>query len=211
MENVEIDKMRNEFLKNLGGQSHVQCQEHRLPLISSTERSNKCQCGKKEFYRCCDLDCKVCLCKHCYKNCDENTTTFIPAVNQVDLDDSDTSDDDEDSLEEPQLPQDGDYLLNNEDDEALHEGELNEEDEVSHEGENNIEDDAILDREDFTNYVTTTLDADIPLDFDDDIENDTLPQDEDENVYIDHLPSTDAGDFAFEIEETTKYGGLKVI
>ena len=55
------------------------------------------------------------------------------------------------------------------------------------------------------------MDADLPLDDDDDIGNDTLPQDEDEdeNVYIDHLPSTDAGDFAFEIEETTKYGGTQ--
>ena len=50
MFDVEISKIRNEFLKNLGGQSHVQCHEHRLPLISSTERSNKCHCGKKEFY-----------------------------------------------------------------------------------------------------------------------------------------------------------------
>ena len=107
------------------------------------------------------MDCKVWLCEHCYKNCDENTTTFIPVVNEEVLDDSDTSDDNEDSLEEPQLPQDGDYLFNNEDDETLHEGELNEDDESSHEGENNIEDDAILDRENFTNYVTTTFDAHI--------------------------------------------------
>ena len=57
--------------------------------------------------------------------------------------------------------------------------------------------------------MTTTLDADIPLDFNDDIGNDILPQDQDENVYIDHLPSTDAGDLAFEIEETTKYGGTQ--
>ena len=82
---------------------------------------------------------------------------------------------------------------------------MNEDDESSHEGENNIEDDVILNREDFTNYVTITFDADIPLDFDNDIGNDNLPQDEDQNIYIDRLPSTDAGDLAFETEETTKY------
>ena len=54
------------------------------------------------------------------------------------------------------------------------------------------------------------MDADIPLDFNDDIGDGDLPQDDNnENNYIDHLPSTYAGNLAFEIEETTKYGGTQ--
>ena len=91
----KIDKLRNDFWKNLGGQSHVQYQEHRLPLISSTERSNKYQCRKTDFYQCCEFDCKVYLCKKCYENCDDNVSTFISSFNQELLDNIDTSDNDE--------------------------------------------------------------------------------------------------------------------
>ena len=62
-ENDDIDTLRDKFLESLGGQSHVQCSKHILPLVASSTRSNKCQCGKTEFYRCCELSCNTFICK----------------------------------------------------------------------------------------------------------------------------------------------------
>ena len=45
--NPDMLRFRDQFLENLGGQSHVQCSRHKLPLIASTTQSNKCQCGRK--------------------------------------------------------------------------------------------------------------------------------------------------------------------
>ena len=36
-QNIEAHDVRNEFLKNIGGQSHVQCEKHLLPLIKSKD------------------------------------------------------------------------------------------------------------------------------------------------------------------------------
>jgi hypothetical protein len=43
IDDIDISSMRNEFLKSLGGQNHVQCLEHQLPLIASMNRENKCK------------------------------------------------------------------------------------------------------------------------------------------------------------------------
>lgn len=45
-QNIEVHDCRNGFLKNIGGQSHVQCEKHLLPLIESNDRSKRCNCGK---------------------------------------------------------------------------------------------------------------------------------------------------------------------
>ena len=39
VEDVNLDNMRMEFLKNIGGQNHVHCQKHKLPLIRSNEKN----------------------------------------------------------------------------------------------------------------------------------------------------------------------------
>ena len=39
---INMDSIRNQFLKSLGGQTHIQCSQHKLPLIASTERKNNC-------------------------------------------------------------------------------------------------------------------------------------------------------------------------
>ena len=64
-EDTLSSEVRNEFLQNLGGQVHVHCEEHDLPLIISSERTNKCKCGRKEYLRCCELFCKTNICKRC--------------------------------------------------------------------------------------------------------------------------------------------------
>ena len=37
-ENTNIESYRSEYLRLIGGQSHVQCQEHKLPLIVSFDK-----------------------------------------------------------------------------------------------------------------------------------------------------------------------------
>lgn len=52
---IEINKLGNKLLNNLGTHLHAQCHEYHLPLISSTECSNIHVCGKKKYYECCDV------------------------------------------------------------------------------------------------------------------------------------------------------------
>ena len=59
MEDKDSESIRHQFLKNIGGQVHVKCSQHCMPLINSMYRHNKCACGKKEQYRCCDVNCKL--------------------------------------------------------------------------------------------------------------------------------------------------------
>ena len=56
LEDIEKVKLRKSLLKQLGGKNHVKCGEHHIPLISSTKISNKCQCGRQEYLRCCAFD-----------------------------------------------------------------------------------------------------------------------------------------------------------
>ena len=75
---AKVTEMRKKFMVNLGGQSHVLCKDHELPMIESTDRDRKCFCGRKEYYRCCEFQCKVVLCKKCLKNYDVDQT--IPTL-----------------------------------------------------------------------------------------------------------------------------------
>ena len=83
VDNHDIQKIRDKFLQNIGGQTHVQCSRHKLPLIASSTRSNKCPCGKKEFYRCCNLSCNTFLCKKCYESMDINSISFVNPRNNA--------------------------------------------------------------------------------------------------------------------------------
>ena len=78
-----MEEIRDEFMKNIGGQTHVKCAEHRCPLISSMHRNHKCACGSKEFLRCCNYKCKVFLCRRCFKNKPLGTTTFVASPEYV--------------------------------------------------------------------------------------------------------------------------------
>ena len=77
MEDTNVEEIRDEFMKNIGGQTHVKCAEHRCPLIASMTRNHKCACGRKEFFRCCNYKCKAYLCKNCFKTKSVSTTTFV--------------------------------------------------------------------------------------------------------------------------------------
>ena len=222
LEAIDISSHRNEFLKSLGGQFHVQCNEHRLPLIASFERSHKCQCGRKEHYRCSCLSCEVFLCKRCLDIHDENNITYIePRVennddddngngngnddddyngndndndndndNVNDNDDDDHDDDHDDVLMEPRRDYDDDYIYNEEED-----------------GTNHGQDDEfdVLERDDFDDFLTSTFDPDILLE--EGLGN-QLGDENDFDADIGFIPTSDAGEVFYEVEEETGYGGI---
>lgn len=73
--NVEATK--GDFMTYLGGKKNVFCHRHRQPLICSVERKLKCNCGKKEFYRCSHFQCSCCICRSCIDNLDPDVSNFI--------------------------------------------------------------------------------------------------------------------------------------
>lgn len=77
---VDFEKAKIDFLKYLGGASHLRCRKHKCPLIASYTRDKKCMCGKKEFYRCCDLYCTCRICSDCAKNKDKNVITYVDEI-----------------------------------------------------------------------------------------------------------------------------------
>ena len=70
----------------MGGQKHIFCRKHQLPLISSSkcdgkcsviDNNNKMSCGKKEMPCCSEFNCQVRNCKKWYDTYDEHTITYI--------------------------------------------------------------------------------------------------------------------------------------
>ena len=46
----DISSLNYEFLTYIGGQSHIFCSTHDIPLIISADRKMKCNYGKNEHY-----------------------------------------------------------------------------------------------------------------------------------------------------------------
>ena len=96
-ENIfNIEEAKKEFLKYLGGNCHVKCEEHDFNLVTSFTFSNVCiNCGKKEYMRCPNIECKICLCRECYESCDEeyvtsfkkNNVSESSSISESDIDD----------------------------------------------------------------------------------------------------------------------------
>lgn len=99
---LSIEKYKKDFLSYLGGRNNVFCGMHRSPLIASTTRDLFCsRCGdKKEFYKCCTFNCKMCLCKDCLDTCNQSVTNYVRDgtgnVSQLVEDDDNVSTIDED-------------------------------------------------------------------------------------------------------------------
>lgn len=73
---------KTELLNLLGGQNHVRCQGHRLPLIQST-RKWFCSCNrgrKKEFLRCSIPSCCVGICKLCFESFNRTEVSYVENV-----------------------------------------------------------------------------------------------------------------------------------
>ena len=97
---LSVAKYKRDFLTYIGGRNNIYCGVHNLPLIASTTRDNMCsRCGeKKEFFKCCNFDCKICLCKVCLDECDENVPNYVRestdnANDEVDNNQVESSDD----------------------------------------------------------------------------------------------------------------------
>ena len=58
--------MKRQYLNLLGWQSHVQCDIHKRPLITSYDKEKKCACGKRSSLCCGEVNCDVQLCKKCF-------------------------------------------------------------------------------------------------------------------------------------------------
>ena len=87
--------IKNKFLQLLGGQVHVQCNIHKLPLIISRHRK-KCGCNWQHQHLCCSITtCYICLCKKLFEAYDQKIINFISLTNKNknSKDDSDNSDD----------------------------------------------------------------------------------------------------------------------
>ena len=94
----DMAKMRNALLRYIGGQTHVLCSEHKLPLIVAKDSVGKCYlhvngsleyCNRKLYLKCPDFGCKSGLCKRCYQQPDDDDVVYINPPD-VDLED-DTS------------------------------------------------------------------------------------------------------------------------
>ena len=78
--------MRLKMFNYLGGRSNILCNTHGLPLITSASREKKCQCGKKEFICCAELNCNACLCKDCTVAISKDDIVNVDAVGGVNND-----------------------------------------------------------------------------------------------------------------------------
>ena len=86
-----IKSMKNNYLKLLGGQTHVQCHLHNKPLITSYNKENKCNCGRESSFCCSELNCNLNLCRKSFLSFDSNVTSFIDDNELVIDEDSDSS------------------------------------------------------------------------------------------------------------------------
>ena len=51
MKITNVEAVRDEYMQYIGGQSHVKCEHHDVPLIASVDRNKECSCcDGKEFF-----------------------------------------------------------------------------------------------------------------------------------------------------------------
>ena len=85
----EIVKMRDDFLRYMGGQSHVICAKHNLPLIVSSNIKEPRMCNHTQHvttknksrdkisFVCPDLRCQVGICKICFERFDKSVISEL--------------------------------------------------------------------------------------------------------------------------------------
>ena len=180
----------------MSDQSHVFCRIHLLPLIESTGRDKKCSCGRNEFYRCCNYECSVVLCKKCLKTYDAESTTFIADTDPIDIDDNNSVDSDE--LVEPY-----DMFIENEEEK---------DDDYIDNGDGGLGFNVDDDDHDMDNFMTNPLKAEASPE-EDEFDGDDEVMEEGVNIIsasdiAGDIPTTNAGQVLMEVEEmVTEYGG----
>ena len=76
----KVENYKKDFMMDIGGKKNLYCVKHKSPLIASTLREETCvKCKmKKEFFRCCQFNCNICLCKKCADMFDPSIINFVP-------------------------------------------------------------------------------------------------------------------------------------
>ena len=132
--NTDIENVRNQFMKYIGGQYKIQCFEHKLPFIVSDDSSEKCYqhsvgeiniCKRNISFKCPYLSCTSGICKKCFKKLTSDEIQFIqPPVRNIqhvtsdeqsqtsESDDSDehADDSDEENYIDPVVPREIDDI-----------------------------------------------------------------------------------------------------
>ena len=78
-----IQKISTKLLRYVGGQTHMICHKHKLPLISIPDRKLKCSCRRHEYFWCSDLNCVVCICNICASLLDIKVTNEMTQENRI--------------------------------------------------------------------------------------------------------------------------------
>ena len=191
---TDVNSLRDNFLKNIGGQTHVQCRQHNLPLIPSLEREGKCViCNNKEYYRCCEFSCKCFLCKKCFDKKRRNTTTYVDATSISDINDEAST----------TLGEEINYVENDND-----EAEDNCTDDANNDDANNDDNECNFIRpEEETDNFDEFGDCDDIDAFLTTAQEPAIPFDEENTNNVDMIPTTNQGQLARTIEETSEYAG----
>jgi predicted GIY-YIG superfamily endonuclease len=209
---TDEESIRHEYLKYLGGQSHVRCFKHKYCFISSMATTTKqkqklCECGRKSHLCCPKLECNMHICKRCFNNLDTNIVTFINCDennnDEVSLDQiNDMSDNEsqESSLMEPFADDDGgrndNNVGNSDDDEGIDEA-----DRLLNRNVPLTTYEQLLEADNFNDVVTTSMDPDLPPLGDED-EEQIIEIDGNIELY----PSTNAGENVIDVREADPHG-----
>ena len=178
----DMDKLRHDYLVYMGGQKHIFCRKHDLPLIASSKRDNICTltslpsntiCGKKEIMCCSELNCHVRICKTCYDTHDVNVVTNLDQPNNpnIDADSDETNDVDEDNSSsisnDDDLSSDDDIEEDDISSELLSsQQDRDDEDDLEYDSNDNPDDDESI-NVDLDNYLITSDDPNLANESDD--------------------------------------------
>ena len=92
--NLDMLLHRNNFLRYMGGQSHVFCSCHKLPLIISNVKENKCyqiindvDCKYNNDIHliCLDAKCIAGICKKCFMTFNQDSISYISTPSLLDI------------------------------------------------------------------------------------------------------------------------------
>ena len=196
-DNQVSNEKRNEFLSYIGGQLHIQCGEHKMPMISSGKTEKKCQkCNKrKEYISCPNLNCNVRLCKPCSSELDPNI--LVHFIDPVDDDNNDAFNDNNNIADSASLSSNESLIEPHDDGSQDFSFSLDEQEECFL----STRQTETLTGEDIDQYVTTANEE-----YNDDFDDLSEIDDEDFEGQLDDLPTTNAGEYAFEIVEDKPIG-----
>ena len=202
------EKMRDEFLRYIGGQSHVYCERHNIPLITSYNKDYRCcsqGCNRKVSCCCPEITCKSRICKRCFDSLDENSRNYITYYendnethNEAEVNNTELQDDNCET--NASLNEDIDDVSITSSDasiefyRALDKHRISENDDQDEfKGDNTTPSFDDIDAENFLIYSN-------PSDF---------PTEDEEDV-IDDFPTTHAGDFPLHVDEDLRNNRISV-